>query len=124
MPLQSKLFSGDAKLEACLTHDSGHVVPGAFGEHVKKIQTALTIIESQAIDSGEMTQGKYGPSTAAAVLNYKKKRKIINFSYETQADNIVGKMTIAALDKDLLALAGPTRDKLRPFCERIGKVTI
>ncbi len=123
MALHSRLFNGDAALEACLVHDSAHVLQGATGEHVKKIQTALTILESQAIDPAEMAQGKYGPSTAAAVSNYKKKRKIINFSYQNQVDNIVGKMTIAALDKELLALAGPARNKLRPVCERAGKIT-
>ncbi len=35
------------------------------------------------------------------MLAYKRKRNIINFSYQTQADNIVGKMTIAALDKEI-----------------------
>jgi hypothetical protein len=38
---------------------------------------------------------------AAAVLAYKKKRNIINWSYQQQADNIVGKMTIAALDAEM-----------------------
>ena len=38
---------------------------------------------------------------AAAVLAYKKKRNIINWSYQQQADNIVGKMTIAALDAEI-----------------------
>jgi hypothetical protein len=46
----------------------------------------------------------YGRSTAAAVLAFKKKRDIVNRSYQTRADNIVGKMTIAALDKGMLAL--------------------
>lgn len=40
-------------------------------------------------------------STANAVLNYKQKRSIINLSYQTQADNIVGKMTVGALDREL-----------------------
>jgi hypothetical protein len=50
------------------------------------------------IDLGELASGRYGASTAEAVLEYKRTRKIINFSYQTKADNIVGKMTIAALD--------------------------
>jgi hypothetical protein len=45
---------------------------------------------------------RYGPSTADAVLTYKTTRNIVNRSYQTQADNIVGKMTIAAMDKELL----------------------
>jgi hypothetical protein len=35
------------------------------------------------------------------VLAFKRRRKIINFSYQTQEDNIVGKMTIAALDREM-----------------------
>jgi hypothetical protein len=48
--------------------------------------------------------GQYGTQTANAVLAYKRKRNIINYSYQTQADNIVGKMTITSLDKGLEAL--------------------
>jgi hypothetical protein len=46
----------------------------------------------------------YGPKTRAAVQEFKRKRKIINFSYQTAADDIVGKMTIARLDNELFAL--------------------
>jgi hypothetical protein len=59
----------------------------------------LIRLDGAAIDP----DGSYGPATAAAVLAYKQKRKIINFSYQTTADNIVGKMTMAALDKEMLA---------------------
>jgi hypothetical protein len=38
MALQSKLFRGDAKLEAALVSDSAHIVQGAIGSHVGKIQ--------------------------------------------------------------------------------------
>ena len=54
------------------------------------------------MDSNELATNTYGRSTAAAVLAFKKKRSIINWSYETQVDNIVGKMTMAALDKEML----------------------
>lgn len=47
-----------------------------------------------------MTQ-TYGPSTAAAVLSYKTNRQIINRSYQTKPDSIVGKMTIASLDAEM-----------------------
>jgi hypothetical protein len=43
------------------------------------------------------------------VLSYKKKRSIINPAYQTQADNIVGKMTIASLDKEILQRENRTR---------------
>lgn len=43
------------------------------------------------------------PMEAGAWLGDKIASHIINRSYQTQADNIVGKMTIAALDKEMLA---------------------
>jgi hypothetical protein len=101
MGLQSKLFKGNPMLEACLTHDSAHIREGAVGNHVSKIHTALFAIDGLTVNSDELGKCSYGKSTARAVLAYKKKRRIINYSYQTQADNIVGKMTIAALDKDM-----------------------
>jgi hypothetical protein len=101
--LQSKQFKGDPALEACLIHDSAHVLQGAVGNHVQKIQTALMELDRLSIDAGELAGKRYGPSTAAAVLAFKKQRRIINFGYQTQEDNIVGKMTMAALDKEMLA---------------------
>jgi peptidoglycan hydrolase-like protein with peptidoglycan-binding domain len=107
MGLQSEFFRGDPKLEACLIQDSAHVTPGAVGDHVVKIQVALTTLDSSDIDDGESTTGTYGPSTAAAVLAFKQKRNIVNPSYQTQADNIVGKMTIAALDREIFQKEQP-----------------
>lgn len=102
MPLISRIFRNDRKLEACLTSDPAHVTQGAIGGHVGKIQTALMILDGARIDGKETVAELYGPSTAAAVLAYKKKRRIINLTYQTQADNIVGKMTIAALDREMV----------------------
>jgi hypothetical protein len=99
--LQSKLFRGDKALEKCLVQDSAHVVPGASGPHVAKIQRALAILDGALMEAGELSAATYGPSTAAAVLQYKRARSIINRSYQQQADNIVGKMTIASLDRGL-----------------------
>src|SRR5262249_49116426 len=90
-------------LEACLVQDSAHVLEGARGAHVGKIQLALTILDGALIDAAEVAGALYGHSTAAAVLNYKRARAIINYSYQQQADNIVGKMTIPALDRELAA---------------------
>jgi peptidoglycan hydrolase-like protein with peptidoglycan-binding domain len=109
MALQSQLFRGDPKLEAAAVSDPAHIVPGAMGEHVRKIQQALIQLEGAAIDP----DGVYGPATAAAVLAYKQKRNIVNRSYQTQADNIVGKMTIAALDKEMLKKEGEANP---PIC--------
>jgi peptidoglycan hydrolase-like protein with peptidoglycan-binding domain len=109
MALQSKLFSGDAKLEAAAVSDPAHILPGSTGPHVAKIQRALILLD----DAKNSEDSVYGPATAAAVLAYKQKRNIINRSYQTKADNIVGKMTIASLDGEMLATevvpAGPPR---------------
>jgi hypothetical protein len=101
VPLQSELFRDDTALQACLVKDTAHVVKGARGSHVEKIQTALAILEGALIDSDELSGSFYGPSTAAAVLAYKRKREIINRTYQQRADDIVGKMTIAALDREI-----------------------
>lgn len=98
MALQSKLFRADAKLEAALVSDPAHIAQGAFGSHVAKIQQALNMLDGAVLNP----DGQYGPATASAVLAYKQKRNIINSSYQKQADNIVGKMTMAALDAEML----------------------
>jgi len=101
MALQSRLFKGDERLEACLIHDASHVVPGAEGQHVAKIQAALFMLDGRGIADAELEAKRYGPSTAAAVLAYKRARNIVNYSYQTQADDIVGKMTIESLDRGM-----------------------
>jgi hypothetical protein len=101
MALKSNLLSGDERLEACAVRDSAHILPGSVGTHVARIQIALAILDGASIDSKEAKSHTYGRSTTAAVLAYKKRRNIINWSYQTQADNIVGKMTIAALDAEM-----------------------
>ncbi|NOT57256.1 MAG: peptidoglycan-binding protein [Deltaproteobacteria bacterium] len=98
MGLQSELFKGDPKLEAAAVSDPAHIVPGAAGPHVLKIQLALIQLDGATLTPDEV----YGPATAAAVLSYKRKRGIINRAYQSTPDNIVGKMTIAALDEELL----------------------
>ena len=118
MALQSNLFKGDRRLEACLLHDSSHVTPGAIGEHVIKIQAALIFLDGLSIDPREHAAGRYGPSTADAVLSFKQKRNIVNRAYQTQADNIVGKMTIAALDRELLDRQEPIAPRFRGLCLR------
>lgn len=90
--------------------DPAHVTRGTSGDFVGKIQTALIMLDHAKIDSGELSAKSYGPSTAAAVLAYKKKRNIINRTYQTSADDIVGKMTIAALDKEMLQFERQSRE--------------
>lgn len=111
MALQSQLFRNDPNLEAAAVSDPAHVVPGASGEHVRKIQLALIQLDGAAIAA----DGIYGSATAAAVLAYKRKRNIVNRAYQTQADNIVGKMTIDRLDKEMLAAEQSNNDRT-PRC--------
>lgn len=101
MPLQSQLFRGDRALEACLVDDRAHLVEGSRGPHVRKVQQALALVDGALIALGEVSSGTYGRSTVAAVLDYKRARSIVNFSYQTSADSIVGKMTIASLDVEM-----------------------
>ena len=97
MALQSQLFRGDPKLEAASVSDPDHIVQGATGTHVAKIQQALIQSDGAAITA----DGAYGQGTAAAVSAFKAKRQILNF--QGKIDNIVGKKTIAALDSAMLA---------------------
>src|SRR5258708_18754749 len=103
MALRSKLFKGDPQLEAAAVSDSAHIMPGSAGPHVGKIQRALITLDGAKITVDSI----YGPATAAAVLAYKQQRHIINTAYQTKADNIVGKMTIASLDNEMLAKEAP-----------------
>jgi hypothetical protein len=100
--LRSQIFAGDTKLEAAAISDPAHITQGAAGQHVVKIQQALIQLDGAIIDPDELQSGRYGPSTAKAVLAYKRKRHIINRRYETTADDIVGRMTMAALDEEML----------------------
>lgn len=124
-PFRSKLFSvpSDPGLEACATKNSGHVSlkdrANLVGSHVNKIHTALLRIaaldpklkDRLKISATEVNSQTYGSSSAQAVLMYKQDRKIINFSYQQAADDIVGIMTISRLDDEIKAIEdreGPT----------------
>jgi peptidoglycan hydrolase-like protein with peptidoglycan-binding domain len=102
MPLRSRLFAGDPLLEACAVRDSAHLTPGTRGTHVGKVQYSLDVIDRLKIARQELIGQVYGPSTAQAVLSFKSRRSIINRAYQSTADNIVGRMTIAALDAEML----------------------
>jgi peptidoglycan hydrolase-like protein with peptidoglycan-binding domain len=98
MALRSTLFRDDPKLEAAAVSDPDHITPGATGDHVRKIQQALNQLDGARLSA----DGIYGRATAAAVLAYKRRRNIVNRSYQSTADDIVGKMTMAALDLQLV----------------------
>ncbi len=97
MALLSQLFAGDQQLLAAATRDAGHIISGARGPHVGKIQEALN-----SLDGAKLTvDSQYGPKTAAAVAAFKTKRNILNTA--GKIDNIVGIKTMAALDSEVLA---------------------
>jgi hypothetical protein len=106
--LRSDLFKDDDKLEACAARPLAHLKVGsAPGLHITKIHAALEALrpDGPAISPFEKASMTYGPTTAKAVLNYKKTHvpPIINISYQNSPDDIVGQMTIKAMDVDLLA---------------------
>ena len=108
MPLRSRLFAGDRRLEACLVDDKAHLTPGTRGDFVSKVHTALFLVDGLNVDASDLRTQLYGPSTAAAVLAYKRKRHIVNPTYQRTEDDIVGKMTVASLDNEVaLREAGP-----------------
>lgn len=123
MALQSKTFKDDPKLEACLVSDPAHIFQGASGDHVKKIQDALIKTDGASIEQSELDRKFYGPSTAQAVLNFKKNKKREIRNYKGEFDPIVGKKTIRALDLELAGVTNPTQKELalqdRPLAESL-----
>lgn len=102
MPLKSASLRGDSKLESAATTPNAHILKPAAGDHVSKIQRAVLQLDDATIDRQELSTATYGDSTADAVLAYKTKREVINKTYQQDADNITGVMTMASLDKELL----------------------
>lgn len=101
MPLKSVLFSGDAALEACAISDSAHLTLGTPGPHVGKVHKALMTLGAGVVAADEIAHMRYGTTTASTVLAFKTKRGIINPAYQSKPDNIVGKMTISAIDREI-----------------------
>jgi len=107
MTLRCRLFADSKELQACLISDAAHVVPGARGDHVARIQSALVRLRVLNAADARAEAGYYGSRTAAAVLLYKQAFQVINRKYQSRADNIVGRMTIASLDQAIFVLDGP-----------------
>jgi hypothetical protein len=103
MPLQSMWFRQNQRLNQCHLSDPAHVKVGDKGDHVALIQDAVCMLDGARISMDEQGRQFYGNSTASAVLQFKTKRKIVNFSYQKTADNIVGRLTIGWLDREMLA---------------------
>lgn len=101
MGLKAFMFKDDKALEAAASKHASHLLLGHTGAHVGKIQEALIMLDRAVISDVERLANSYGPSTAAAVLNYKTKRRIVNTSYQSAPDAVVGIMTMKALDDEL-----------------------
>jgi peptidoglycan hydrolase-like protein with peptidoglycan-binding domain len=118
--LTSELFRGDPRLEAAARDDAAHIFKGCIGAYVTKIQMAL----NQLTNANLNTDGIYGPKTAAAVFNFKKNKNIINPKYQSSPDDIVGKMTIAELDRELGNHSLPTVTFGTPYPRRVDAFSI
>lgn len=99
--LVSRLLSSNSRLQRCAVEHPSHVQRGDSGPHVRLIQIALMVLDNADIDAGEASASTFGPSTEQAVLAYKTTRRIINLSYQTKPDAVVGIMTIRALDAEI-----------------------
>lgn len=99
--LRSELFRGNTRLERCAVDNAQHIVRGNRGDFVSKIQEALVILDDAILTGTDITSQTYGTSTAEAVLAYKTARNIVNRSYQSTPDDIVGIMTIARMDKEM-----------------------
>jgi putative peptidoglycan binding protein len=94
MALQSQLFGGDPLLEKAAVSDRDHILPGSRGPHVAKIQQALIQVAGATI----VVDGIYGPATAAAVADFKRRQNPPILNFAGKIDDIVGIKTMAALD--------------------------
>lgn len=101
MPLRSEFFRSDVRLEGAASRDSAPVLPGTSGPHVEKIQLALMLLDDARIAPAELEADAYGPTTAAAVLAYKRRRGLGHECYRTMPDSVVGRTTLAALDREM-----------------------
>ena len=112
--LRSDLFKDDPKLEACATSPAGHIAPAKPGQvpprgaHVAKIHEALAILEPGAtIQKPRRLAWSTALRPPTPCWPTSGGKKIINTSYQHEADNIVGQMTIAKMDEELFGKPAP-----------------
>ena len=110
MALTSELFKNNNQLQACAATDSAHIVADEpplrrgvnnQGAHVALIHTALRRVMANPSFGLEEATETYGPKTAEVVRQFKAAQRppLLNKALgQTTPDNIVGKLTIAALD--------------------------
>ena len=96
-----------ARLASCLASDAAHILPDTSGEHVSAIQVALDDIRvnlDKTLPRITDRPGFYGPSTVAAVREYKRRHTIQRSGQPL--DPVCGRMTISAIDNDLMTIEG------------------
>jgi len=111
--LRSELFRGNARLERCAVDHAHHVVRGNKGDFVSKIQEALVMLDNTILTGTDVSSQTYGNPTAEAVLAYKTARNIVNRSYQSVPDNIVGIMTINRMDQEMAELEARMPDMIQ-----------
>lgn len=111
MPLTSDLFKNNQQLQDCSARDASHIVADEpplrrgvnnQGPHIALIHTALRQVMPNPSFGLEEATETYGPKTAEVVRQFKAAQvpPILNTALrQTVPDNIVGKLTIAALDR-------------------------
>jgi hypothetical protein len=106
MPFQSK-FKFNDKLNRCLVNDADHIGLSTFpvadrrGDHVLLIQEALNAFARRTGWNEILLNGIYDQTTADFVETYKRQQTPPLLNFQGQIDNIVGKRTVDALDKEL-----------------------
>jgi hypothetical protein len=105
MPVECKLFTSDAgvrnRLNRALESDPDHIVPGDKGDHVAKIQIALSLLGKVSIDDSEIKEKRYGKTTATAVKDFKARCSPPLLNYQNALDDITGKKTTRELDRQM-----------------------
>jgi hypothetical protein len=121
--LECDLFqgAGNAQLEACAVNDRAHIHTGENnrGPHVGKIQAALRKLGFSVSDPTDV----FGSSTAEAVFKYKGPPRNILQSFQTIPDKIVGKQTIARLDREIALIEGKGQKPAPEFGSRNWRFT-
>ena len=99
--LTSPFFKTDTsgRLRKCLNFDPFHITPLTRDPVVFFIREALRVLDGVVIDSKVESLNFYGPLTAAAVKEYKRKRGIIRPGQPL--DDIVGTGTVDRMDQEL-----------------------
>jgi hypothetical protein len=105
--LVSRLFTRDPRardrLSRTLTGDADRIGPGSSGEHVTKIQAALSVLGKRQVSRNEGDQKFYGPSTGNAVADFKSNARPLLLNERNESDDIVDGKTTVELDRQMTA---------------------